>query len=138
MDPSQTTIVSGCADTLQQEPRMRTCVVGRATNNIGANLENVTDETGGFEIKETVIVSPETNVKHSEAELICCTLDMCNYRDSNELSVIIDQSPDRKGNYTNQSKSRTSAYDIFLHLITTCSDRGFIFNTQNILSSQTL
>ncbi|KAL4222988.1 hypothetical protein ACF0H5_019029 [Mactra antiquata] len=107
MDPSQTTIVSGCADTLQQEPRMRTCVVGGDTGGLTETVENITNENVGLEIQETVVVGADSNIKDSDAELLCCTLDMCNYRGSNELSVIIDQAQDRKGTPDGMSSKRT-------------------------------
>lgn len=107
-DPSQSTIVSGCADTLQEEPRIRTCAVtGYGNNRAETNTNNTTaaNESNDVEIKETVVVEPakadineiNNNVDPAQQELICCTLDMCNYRDSYELSVIIEQAPDIRG-----------------------------------------
>lgn len=111
-DPSLTTIVSGCADTLQEEPRIRTCVVSKIDNNMAEDLES--NATNDVEIKEAIVVEPSNsnvhetnNVDSSEPELICCTQDMCNYRDSYELSIIIDQAPDRKGITDGISSRRT-------------------------------
>jgi hypothetical protein len=108
MDPSTSTIVSGCADTLQEEPRIRTCAVNGVGNKMtqtSVNTTTVVKESNDVEIKETVVVEPvkvdineiNNNVDPTKQELICCTLDMCNYRDSYELSVIIEQAPDRRG-----------------------------------------
>lgn len=118
MDPSQSTIVSGCADTLQEEPRIRTCAVNGNGNKIaGTNSNNTThtNEPNDVEMKETIVVEPakadineiNNNVDPTKQELICCTLDMCNYRDSYELSVIIEQAPDRRGSTDGISSKRT-------------------------------
>ncbi|XP_045168150.2 BMP and activin membrane-bound inhibitor homolog [Mercenaria mercenaria] len=118
MDPSTSTIVSGCADTLQEEPRIRTCAVSGVGNKMtqtNVNATTVVKESNDVEIKETVVVEPakadineiNNNVDPTKQELICCTLDMCNYRDSYELSVIIEQAPDRRGSTDGISSKRT-------------------------------
>lgn len=113
-DPSQTTIVSGCADNLQEEPAIRTCAVNHLESNMAEDIQTNSSDSNDVEIKETIIVEPanadghkNNNVDSTEPELICCTLDMCNYRDSVELSIIIDQAPDRKGITDGISSKRT-------------------------------
>lgn len=108
MDPGHSTIVSGCADTLQEEPRIRTCAVTGIRHVAETHINDTTaaNESNDVEMKEIVVDKPakadinenNNNVDPVRQELICCTLDMCNYRDSVELSIIIDQAPDRKGN----------------------------------------
>lgn len=99
MDPGQTPIVSGCADTLQREPRIRTCAEQRMLNSEIDESDNDTNtDFEAVEINEIAVVesakghdtTQHSNVDSTERVLTCCTLDMCNYRDSYELSIIID------------------------------------------------
>lgn len=94
-------IVSGCADFLQEEPEISTCAGRGAERNVAEVIVNETDvikKGNGVELKETTViesVKEGDNVKSNTVDaprtgLICCTQDMCNYRDSNEITITID------------------------------------------------
>lgn len=94
-------IVSGCADSLQEEPELSTCAGRGAERNVAevvVNETKVVEEKNGLELKETTVIetAKETdniktnNVDVTKTGLICCTQDMCNYRDSNEITITID------------------------------------------------
>lgn len=94
-------IVSGCADSLQQEPELSTCAGRGAERNVADVIVNETDvisDVNGVEIKETTVIETvketdevkDNNVDTPRPGLTCCTQDMCNYRDSNEITFTID------------------------------------------------
>jgi len=94
-------IVSGCADSLQEEPEMSTCVGRGIEQNMAEVLVNETSvikEANGVEIKETTVIETvkengnlqSNTVDSPKTGLSCCTQDMCNYRDSNEITITID------------------------------------------------
>jgi len=105
-------IVSGCADSLQEEPQMRTCA---GTGNGLVHPELPSNDTSGADDVIADVTGEghhaavvESGVRESgssqhlveavpEASLRCCTLDMCNYRDSNEITITIDTKTNDNG-----------------------------------------
>lgn len=98
IDPGQTIVVSGCADTLQREPRLRTCAEQELLNNDIYESDNDTNTNEAVKMSDITAVESAKGLddaKHSDVDstervLMCCTLDMCNYRDSYGLSIILD------------------------------------------------
>ncbi|XP_052812210.1 uncharacterized protein LOC128239810 [Mya arenaria] len=105
-------IVSGCADSLQEEPLLSTCAgtgIEATETELTVNetrvINDVIDDVTGVEVKETTVVESvketvevqNVNPVPLESGLRCCTLDMCNYRDSNEITITIDTKTNDKG-----------------------------------------
>lgn len=97
-------IVSGCADSLQEEPRMRTCVgsgiveaAGNETQGDDGGPEIELHDADKVERQDAVSGDTDAQSDAPEVGLTCCTLDMCNYRDSNEITITIGSNPNDKG-----------------------------------------
>ena len=102
------TVVHGCADKLT-ERILRTCTGTAITDNDEKVKHNISDNSLEDNSSVYKVEITESNVNNivdntvdpsQEQSITCCSNDMCNYRDSLDISIVIDtQSNDsaRKG-----------------------------------------